>query len=175
MKPETSSCCNAPATFYHVANEVPSLWICSNCGKRCIPEVGAPVEREVQPTGKVPKELIDSSNGHGVRVCYRDSTGNIVNSHYITSKDVEEIKAAARAEGAQEEREKLKRITTTLFELYDKVDGSIKNLHTINQVVGDENRKELENNIRYLLGYISGLKIGLLGDDALTTKEHHAE
>lgn len=33
MKPETSSCCNAPVTFYHVANEVPSLWICSNCGK----------------------------------------------------------------------------------------------------------------------------------------------
>jgi hypothetical protein len=85
-------------------------------------------------------------------------------------------RATARAGGAQEEREKLKRITTTLFELYDKVDGSIKNLHTINQVVGDENRKELENNIRYLLGYISGLKIGLLGDVALTTKEiNHAD
>lgn len=104
MKPQ-SKCCQATMTVF-TGSEGTNHWICARCGQPC-----DPVERVERQTGQTMTELNERVVNY-----FRTYKG------MYSQADVEKLLATARAEGAQEERNKTRRAYCEVCRVFINVD-----------------------------------------------------
>ncbi len=119
-----STCCNALTTLFS-GDEGTNQYICSNCGKACDFKAGAPVERVERQTGTLEWEKEFDKLEVVYTIVNTESSVPLMlddeQSAVIKAFIAKEL-ATARAEGAQEERNKTRRAYCEVCRVFINVD-----------------------------------------------------